>query len=106
MTASQQQALVSLLEDGDAVTIGLVKDKLIEGGHARLPEYMELLDLAKGPAQESLHQVIREIEASKTLGDISRGLAKLRTMSQLEELCWDFTRAEHPGFHGGPYARQ
>jgi len=71
-----------------------------------LPEYLELLNLAKGPAQENLQNVIRQIEASRTLGDISRGLAKLRTLGQLEELCWDFTRTEHPGFDGGPYARQ
>jgi len=106
MTASQQQALVSLLHDGDAATVGLVKGKLLEGGHARLPEYLKLLSLAEGPAQESLREVIRQIEASKTLGDISRGLARLRTLGQMEELCWDFTRTEHPGFDGGPYARQ
>lgn len=106
MKASQQQALVSLLQDGDAATVGLVKGQLIEGGHERLPEYQELLHLLSGPAQESLLDVIHEIEASKTLGDISRGLAKLRTLSQLEELCWHFARAEQPGFNGGPYERQ
>ena len=106
MTASQQQALVSLLQDGDAVTVGLVKGKLIEGGHERLPEYIELLHMAKGSAQENLSDVIRQIEASRTLGDISRGLAKLRTLGQLEELCWDFARTEQPGFKGGPYTRQ
>ncbi len=106
MTASQQQALVSLLQDGDAVTVDLVKGKLIEGGHARLPEYIELLQVAEGPAQENLNDVIRQIEASKTLGDISRGLAKLRTLGQLEELCWEFARTEQPGFKGGPYERQ
>ncbi|MCE0482713.1 MAG: transglutaminase-like domain-containing protein [Methylacidiphilales bacterium] len=106
MTASQQKALVSLLQDGDADTIGLIKGKLIEGGQERLPEYQELLAIANGVAQENLREVIREIEASKTLGDISRGLAKLRTISQLEELCWEFTRTEHPGFNGGPYTRQ
>src|SRR5476649_520370 len=101
MTVSQQQALVSLLQDGDAATVGLIKGKLIEGGHARLPEYHELLKRARGPAQENLVEVIRQIEASKTLGDISRGLAGLRTLSQLENLCWDMVRAEHPGFEGG-----
>jgi hypothetical protein len=106
MKASQQQALVSLLQDGDADTVDMVKGKLIEGGHTRLPEYLELLSLATGPAQESLREVIHEIEASKTLGDISRGLAKLRTLGQLEELCWDFARGQQPGFHGGPYSRQ
>jgi regulator of sirC expression with transglutaminase-like and TPR domain len=106
MTVSQQQALVSLLQDGDAVTIGLVKGKLIEGGQARLSEYQELLQIAQGLAQENLQDVIRQIEASKALGDISRGLAKLRTLSQLEEVCWDFARTEQPTFKGGPYARQ
>jgi hypothetical protein len=106
MTASQQQALVSLLQDGDAATVGLIKGKLIEGGHTRLPEYLELLNHARGPAQENLSEVIRQIEASKTLGDISRGLAGLRTLGQLEGLCWDLVRAEHPGFDGGPYSRQ
>ena len=106
MTASQQQALVSLLQDEDAATVGLVKGKLIEGGHARLPEYLELLNQANGPAQENLREVIYQIEASKTLGDISRSLAKLRTLNQLEELCWDFSNTEHPGFDGGPYTRQ
>ena len=106
MTASQQQALVSLLQDGDAVTVELVKGKLIEGGHERLPEYIELLHSAEGSAQKNLTDVIRQIEASKTLGDISRGLAKLRTLSQLEEVCWDFARTEQPGFKGGPYSRQ
>lgn len=106
MTASQQQALVSLLQDGDAVTVGLIKGKLIEGGHERLPEYLELLNHIHGPAQENLQQVIREIEESKTLGDISRGLAKLKTLRQLEEICWDFARTEQPSFEGGPYSRQ
>jgi hypothetical protein len=106
MTASQRQALVSLLEDGDAATVGLIKGKLIEGGHSRLPEYFEILNQARGPAQENIYEVIRQIEASKTLGDISRGLAGLRTLSQLEDICWDLVRAEHPGFDGGPYSRQ
>jgi hypothetical protein len=106
MTASQQQALVSLLQDGDAATIGLVKGQLIQGGDARLAEYAEMLRHAQGPAKESLREVIQEIEAGRTLGDVSRGLATLKTLSQLEQLCWDFTRTVHPGFEGGPYARQ
>src|ERR1700678_2035498 len=106
MTASQQQALVSLLQDGDAATVGLVKGQLIQGGDARLAEYAEMLRQAHGPAKESLREVIQEIEASRTLGDVSRGLAKLKTWTQLEDLCWDFTRTVHPGFEGGPYARQ
>jgi len=106
MTVSQQQALVSLLQDGDAATVGLVKGQLIQGGDAHLAEYAELLRSAEGPARESLREVIQEIEASRTLGDVSRGLAKLKTWSQLETLCWDFTRTVHPGFEGGPYARQ
>jgi hypothetical protein len=106
MTASQQQALVSLLQDGDAATVGLVKGQLIEGGDARLAEYSEMMLGANGLARESLQEVIHEIEASRTLGDVSRGLATLRTLRQLEQLCWDFTRTVHPGFEGGPYARQ
>ena len=106
MKASQQQALVSLLQDGDAVTVGLVKGKLIEGGHERLSEYQELLTLLTGSAKENLQEVISQIETSRTLGDISRGLAKLRTLGQLEELCWDFARTEQPDFEGGPYSRQ
>jgi hypothetical protein len=106
MTESQQQALVSLLQEGDAATVGLVKGQLIQGGDACLAEYSALLKLAQGPAKESLREVIQEIEASRTLGDVSRGLAKLKTWNQLETLCWDFTRTVHPGFEGGPYARQ
>jgi hypothetical protein len=106
MTVSQQQALVSLLQDGDAATIGLVKGQLVQGGDARLAEYAEMLRHAQGPAKESLREVIQEIEASRTLGDVSRGLANLKTLSQLEEICWAFTRSVHPGFEGGPYARQ
>jgi hypothetical protein len=106
MTVSQQQALVSLLQDGDAATIGLVKGQLVQGGDSCLAEYHELLRRAVGPAKESLREVIQEIEASRTLGDVSRGLAGLKTWSQVESLCWDFTRTVHPGFEGGPYARQ
>jgi len=106
MTASQQQALVSLLQDGDAATVGLVKGQLMQGGEACLAEYTELLRRATGPAKESLREVIQEIEAARTIGDVSRGLAKLKTLSQLEDVCWDFTRTVHPGFEGGPYARQ
>jgi ribonuclease HII len=60
MKASQQQALVSLLQDGDASTISLIKGKLIEGGHQRLPEYHELLNQTTGLAQENLREVIQE----------------------------------------------
>jgi hypothetical protein len=106
MTVSQQQARVSLLQDGDAATVGLVKGQLMQGGEACLAEYTELLRHATGPAKESLREVIQEIEAARTIGDVSRGLAKLKTLSQLEDVCWDFTRTVHPGFEGGPYARQ
>jgi regulator of sirC expression with transglutaminase-like and TPR domain len=106
MTLSQQQALVSLLQDGDVSTIGLIKGKLLEGGQERLVEYQELLGLATGPARRNLEEVIRQLEDAKTLGNISRGLAKLRTWSQIEELCWDLASVEQPGFDGGPYARQ
>ena len=106
MTSSQKKALVSLLQDGDADTVGLVKGKLIEGGATHLSEYHQLFDVATGPAKESLREVIHQIEAAKTLGDVSRGLAKLRTLSQLEEVCWDLARADHPGFEGGPYSRR
>jgi len=106
MTISQQQALVSLLQDGDVSTIGLIKGKLLEGGLARLAEYQALLGLTTGPARKNLEEVICQIESSKTLGNISRGLAKLRTWSQLEDLCWDLASVEQPGFEGGPYARQ
>ena len=63
MTVSQQQALVSLLQDGDAATVGLVKGQLIQGGDACLAEYTELLRRSTGPARESLREVIQEIEA-------------------------------------------
>jgi len=106
MTSSQRQALVSLLQEGDAATVGLVKGKLIEGGHAQLPEYQRLLSLATGLARQSLQEVIYEIEGAKSLGDISRGLARVRTLSQVEDLCWNLTRADHPGFDSGPYVRQ
>jgi regulator of sirC expression with transglutaminase-like and TPR domain len=106
MTTSQKKALVSLLQDGDADTVGLVKGKLIESGHTHLSEYHQLFDTATGPAKESLREVIHLIEAAKTLGDVSRGLAKLRTLSQLEDVCWDLARADHPGFDGGPYSRR
>ena len=106
MTDSQQKALVSLLQEGDETTLELVKGKLLEGGHASLPEYQKLLKLASGPARDSLQEVIHQIEASKTLGDVSRGLARLRTWNQMEELCWDLARADHPGFDGGPYKRR
>jgi hypothetical protein len=106
MTVPQQQALVSLLQDGDAATVGLVKGQLMQGGEACLAEYTALLRQAQGPARESLREVIQEIESARTIGDVSRGLAKLKTLSQLEDICWDFTRTVHPGFEGGPYARQ
>ena len=38
MTVSQQQALVSLLQDGDAATVGLVKGQLMQGGEACLAD--------------------------------------------------------------------
>jgi regulator of sirC expression with transglutaminase-like and TPR domain len=106
MTLSQQKALVSLLQDEDADTVGLVKGKLIEGGHTQLSEYQKLLHLATGPARENLREVIHHIEEAKTLGDVSRGLAKLRTLGQLEDICWNLARADHPGFDGGPYSRR
>jgi regulator of sirC expression with transglutaminase-like and TPR domain len=105
MTTSQQLALVSLLQDGDTATVGMVKDQLLEGGPTRVGEYTQLLHLAKGSARASIKEVIDQIESSRTLGDISRGLADLRTLKQLEELCWAFARSEQPDFDGAPYAR-
>jgi regulator of sirC expression with transglutaminase-like and TPR domain len=106
MTTSQQQALVSLLQDGDADTVGMVKGQLLEGGPDKIGEYIQLLNLAKGSARTNLKEVIDQIESSKNLGDISRGLAGLKTLKQLEDLCWDFARGEQPDFKGAPYARQ
>jgi regulator of sirC expression with transglutaminase-like and TPR domain len=105
MTTSQQLALVSLLQDGDNATIGMVKDQLLEGGAPRVEEYQQLLQLAKGSARASIKEVIDQIESSRTLGDISRGLADLRTLKQLEDLCWAFARSEQPDFDGAPYVR-
>ena len=105
MTTSQQLALVSLLQDGDAVTVGMVKDQLLVGGAPKVPEYQELLQMAKGSARVSIKEVIDQIENSKTLGEISRGLAELKTLEQLEALCWDFARSEQPDFRGAPYVR-
>jgi len=105
MTTSQQLAIVSLLQDGDADTVGMVKTQLLADGHKRVHEYQELLQLAKGSARANIKEIIDHIENSRTLGDISRGLAELRTLKQLEELCWDFARSEQPDFKGGPYAR-
>jgi regulator of sirC expression with transglutaminase-like and TPR domain len=106
MTTSQQQALVSLLQDGDADTVGMVKGQLLEGGAEKVGELTQLLSLARGSARASLKEVIDQIESSKNLGDISRGLAGLKTLQQLEDLCWDFARSEQPDFQGAPYARQ
>lgn len=105
MTTSQQLALVSLLQDGDNATVGMVKDQLLEGGANRVEEYQQLLQMAKGSARASIKEVIDQIESSRTLGDISRGLADLRTLKQLEDLCWGFARSEQPDFDGAPYAR-
>jgi regulator of sirC expression with transglutaminase-like and TPR domain len=105
MTTSQQLALVSLLQDGDNATIGMVKDQLLEGGPNKVGEYTQLLQLAKGSARANIKEVIDQIESSRTLGDISRGLADLRTLEQLEELCWAFARSEQPDFDGAPYVR-
>jgi regulator of sirC expression with transglutaminase-like and TPR domain len=105
MTTSQQLALVSLLQDGDTATIGMVKDQLLEGGPTRVEEYTQLLQLAKGSARANIKEVIDQIESSRTLGDISRGLADLKTLQQLEDLCWAFARSEQPDFDGAPYVR-
>ena len=106
MKASQQNALVTLLQEGDAQTVGLVKTQLIETGSERLAEYHDLLSLLRGSARRSLEEVISRIEEAQSLGAMSRGLAQLRTWTHLEELCWEMTGAEQPGFDGGPYSRQ
>src|SRR5579871_883919 len=105
MTTSQQLALVSLLQDGDAVTVGMVKTQLLGGGPQKVAEYQKLLQMAKGSARANLKEVIDQIENSRTLGEISRGLAELKTLPQLEELCWAFAKSEQPDFRGSPYAR-
>jgi regulator of sirC expression with transglutaminase-like and TPR domain len=105
MTTSQQLAIVSLLQDGDADTVGMVKTQLLTDGHKRVQEYQELLQLAKGSARANIKEIIDQIENSRTLGDLSRGLAELRTLKQLEDLCWDFARSEQPDFRGAPYSR-
>jgi hypothetical protein len=106
MTTAQQRALVSLLQDSDSATVGLVRDQLLEGGPDRVPEYLALLKEARGAARASLAAVIEQLETSKILGDISRGLAGLRTWKHLEAVCWDLARAEQHSLDGGPYARQ
>jgi regulator of sirC expression with transglutaminase-like and TPR domain len=106
MTASQHQALVSLLEGEDAATRDLVKAQLVENGREKLSEYRRLLLTLAGAARDHLREVIGEIEASATLGDISRRLATLNTFAQLEELSWELARAEDPSFESGPFTRQ
>jgi regulator of sirC expression with transglutaminase-like and TPR domain len=106
MTTSQQQALVSLLQDGDADTVGLVKGQLLESGTEKVGELTQLLTLVRGTAHANLKDVIDRIESARNLGNISRGLANLKTLQQLEELCWDFARSEQADFQGAPYARQ
>jgi regulator of sirC expression with transglutaminase-like and TPR domain len=108
MSPNQQKALVDLLEDGDSATVELVKRELIEGGATRLAEYHQLLDdSACGEiAHQHLQEVIAKVERSLALGNISRGLASLESLDQLEALCWELGRSEHPGLDTGPYSRQ
>jgi regulator of sirC expression with transglutaminase-like and TPR domain len=107
MKQNQQRALLDLLRDGDAETISLVKQELVEGGPNRLPEYHTLLDQCTDTVSEHLREVIERIEMAQNLGNISRGLARLKTFEHLENLCWDLAQAEQGnGFDGGPYARQ
>lgn len=106
MNQTQQRALVALLEEGDAGTVALVKKELIMAGPARLEEYQKLLTSSGTVASRHLREVITQIEEAQNLGNISRGLAKLKTYAQLEELCWDLTRSDQAGFDGGPYSRQ
>ncbi|PTY02329.1 hypothetical protein DB346_09470 [Verrucomicrobia bacterium LW23] len=106
MNSSNQRALVALLEDGDAQTIEMVKRGLIESHDTKLEELEELLRLGNSNATQHLRDVIGRIESAQNLGTISRGLARLKTFQQLEDLCWDLARADQPGFDGGPYSRQ
>jgi len=108
MTPSQQRALVALLREGDAATVNMVKAELVQGGPERIEEYQNLLAQSPDDDKASAHirEVIGRIEQALNLGNISRGLAKLKTFAQLEELNWDIARAEQPDFNGGPYARQ
>jgi hypothetical protein len=102
---SQQQALVSLLADADNRTADLVKNELIQSGRVRLAEYERLLERMTGKARARLSEVIQQIETADALGNISRGLARLRTFAQAEDLCWELARAEQPGFKAMTYRR-
>lgn len=106
MTPGQQRALVTLLDEGDQDTVNLVKKELILAGPSHLEEYQQMLTTSSVPVARHLREVIEKIETAQNLGNISRGLAKLKTYAQLEELCWELARSEQPGFDGGPYSRQ
>lgn len=106
MTGSQQEALVDLLNDGDAQTVALVKEELIRNGAGKIEEYQDLLDQCEGEARRHMQEVVDAIEQSMALGDISRGLATLDSIEQLEDVCWSLACSEHAGLDPGPYRRQ
>ncbi len=106
MNENQQRALLELLKNGDADTIKMVKRELILGGSERLAEYHDLLSHGTATSSRHLQDVIESIEAAENLGNISRGLAKLKTFRQLEELNWELAKADQTDFSGSLYSQQ
>lgn len=106
MSMSQQQALVTLLEDTDVSTINLLKTELIQAGPSHLVDYQSLREQLHGRARKNLDEIIQKISGAESLGNISRGLAGLENFAQMEDLSWELARAEQPSFVHGPYQRQ
>jgi regulator of sirC expression with transglutaminase-like and TPR domain len=106
LSQNQQKGLAALLADSDLDTVQLVKQQLLDGGVAKLPEYYRLLEALSGPVARHLREVIEKLESAETLGSVSRLLADLSSFEQLENLCWELARAEQPAFDSSSVQRQ
>lgn len=84
----QHHAILRLLQDDDAPTVGLVKAQLASGGARALRELEALLALADSKAARHVRDVIAEIEETQADAIFTDLCATFDDASNLEEACW------------------
>jgi len=94
---AQRDALLRLLADDDAATLGILKGQLVARGHAALGELRELLAVAEPQAARHLREVIAEIEMADADALFAELCRNFGPEGNLEEAAWGLAATFLPG---------